>query len=196
MFPLLPGGKTAAEDRTELTLFTESDGEKDVTDDTRAQTASADRDTLRGRRFMALALLLVAALFSGVVIGVLVATHLSEPEGAPETPTLRELRALLQKNPTNTQIKEAIRKEDLRAREMYFTDRRRIQTGAYLLLVGLVGVVLCGRWYGALDPKTPMPSSLAERTDVDRLRETRRRNAIAIAGVGAILTLGLVVAAL
>ena len=61
-----------------------------------------------GRRSLAVALMLVAALFSGVVTGAMIATHVSEPPTPPDSPTLQSLRALLVKNPASEELKDAL----------------------------------------------------------------------------------------
>lgn len=110
-----------------------------------------------GRRSLAVALMLVAALFSGVVMGVMIATHVSEPPTPPDSPTLQSLRALLVKNPASEELKDALRQEDQRARQGFFTHRKRLAVGAWMLLAGLTATVICARWYASLDQKAPAP---------------------------------------
>ncbi|MDP6439855.1 MAG: PQQ-binding-like beta-propeller repeat protein [Candidatus Brocadiia bacterium] len=147
---------------------------------------------VRERRLLALSLLLVAALFSGVVIGVMVGTHLSEPPDPPDYANLENMRALLKQMPGSAELKERIRDEDTRARQVYFNHRRRLRAGAWLLLVGLAAVVVCARWYVSIDPKVPVPGSPAERTDPRRWLSARQREMAALGVVAG----GLVAAAL
>ena len=106
-------------------------------------------------RSLAVSLLLTTALFSGVVMGVMLVTRLSEPAAPPDSPTIQSLRAALAKDSENEALKEALREEDQQARQSFFTHRRRLATGAYLLLAGLAATVLCARWYASLERKTP-----------------------------------------
>ncbi len=151
----------------------------------------AENDTLAAtrmrRRSLAVSLMLVCALYSGAVIGVMVATYFAEPAVPPDSPTLQSLRALLVKNPASEELKDALRQEDQRVRQGFFTHRRRLAVGAWMLLVGLAATVVCARWYASLDPKTPRPSSPAERASVQRYLAQRRRTLVAIGGAGGVL---------
>jgi hypothetical protein len=168
--------------------------------------AASRAERLRGRRFVALALLGVATLFSGVVIGVMVTSLLAErantprdPETGerrpPETPALRLLKEQIGRSQgqATEALRKAIREEDQRLRARFFTYRRRMYWGAWLLLVGLVGVVASARWYASLDPKMPMPKPLAERPDADVWLRARRRSLVAVAVVAGILGASLLV---
>ncbi len=139
------------------------------------------------RRSLAVTLMLVCALFSGIVIGVMVATYAAEPTAPPDSATLQSLRAMLVKNPASEELKDALRQEDQRVREGYFTHRSRLAVGAWMLLVGLAATVVCARWYAALDPKTPQPSSPAERASVGGYMAQRRRTLAAVGGAGVVL---------
>jgi outer membrane protein assembly factor BamB len=131
--------------------------------------------------------MLVAVLFCGVVAGVLVATHLSEPAAPPDSAALQTLRLAFEKQPSGEEIKKAIRDEDLRLRTEYFAYRRRMKWGGYLLAVGLAVAVVCAQWYAALEPKVPAPKSLAERTDEDRWLRRRRRVLVSAGVLAAVL---------
>ncbi len=150
------------------------------------EDANVNANRMR-RRSLAVTLMLVCALFSGVVIGVMVATYASEPTAPPDSATLQSLRAMLVKNPGSEELKNALRQEDQRVREGYFTHRRRLAVGAWMLLVGLAATVVCARWYASLDPKTPQPSSPAERASVGGYMAQRRRALAAIGGAGVVV---------
>lgn len=145
----------------------------------RAPSSSPEPEaaSLRQRRFLAVGLMAVAALFCGVVAGVMVTTWFSEWNRTPPTSAkLESLRVDMGAGRGGSEAQDAFRKEDARLRRLYFTYRRRLRAGAYLLLIAGIGLVLCGRWYASLDPGQPMPRPLAERTDPDRwLAERRRR---------------------
>ncbi len=144
-------------------------------------------------RSLAVSLLLTTALFSGVVMGVMLATRLSEPAVPPTTPTIESLRAALANNSDNEGLKEALREEDQQARQSFFSHRRRLATGAYLLLAGLAATVICARWYASLERKTPQPTPPAEREDADRWFAGQRRNIVAVAVVCAVVLLGFLI---
>jgi outer membrane protein assembly factor BamB len=163
-------------------------------------------ERLRGRRFLALGLMAVATLWSGIVVGVMVATYLAEravtpPDPttglrrSPETDTLRSLHERLRQasGEAADAIKETIREEDQRVRTRFHTYRRRLYWGAWLLLVGLAGLVASARWYASLDPTKPMPKPLAERPDADAWLAARRRKLVAVGVVAGLVVLGLVV---
>src|SRR3989304_4577888 len=65
--------------------------------------------------------------------------------------------------PGSEELKEALRQEDERVRQGFFTHRHRLAAVAWMLLVGLAVTVICARWYAALDKKVPLPSTPAER---------------------------------
>ncbi len=144
-------------------------------------------------RTIAVSLLLTAALFSGVVMGVMIVTRLAEPAVPPDTPTLLTLRAALAQDSSNEVLKEALREEDQQARQDFFTHRRRLAVGAYLLLAGLAATVICARWYASLERKTPRPTPPAEREDADRWLARRRRNIIAVAVVSVAVLVGFLI---
>jgi outer membrane protein assembly factor BamB len=158
---------------------------------TRPDPAAAEK--ARRLRTLAVSLLLTTALFSGIVMGVMLVTRLAEPAVPPETPTLLMLRAALAQDSSNEVLKEALREEDQQARQNFFAHRRRLTTGAYLLLAGLAATVFCARWYISLERKTPRPTLPAEREDADRWLARRRRNIIAVAVVSVAVLAGLLI---
>ena len=157
----------------------------------RPDPAAAEK--ARRMRALAVSLLLTTALFSGVVMGVMIVTRLAEPAVPPETPTLLTLRAALAQDSSNEILKAALREEDQQARQNFFAHRRRLTTGAYLLLAGLAATVICARWYVSLERKTPRPTAPAEREDADRWLAGRRRNIIAVAVVSVTVLAGLLI---
>ena len=139
---------------------------------------------LRQRRFLAMSLMAVAALFSGTVVGVMVTTARAGANTTPPTSrALETMRAELDKGVANPALQEVYRQEDARLRRIFFTYRSRLRTGAVLLLFGVVGLIVSARWYTALDPVTPMPKPLVERADGDRWLGTRQGALLAVAVV-------------
>jgi len=160
-------------------------------DTTRPDPAAAER--ARRMRSLAVALMLTAALFSGVVMGVMLITRLSEPAVPPDSPTLQSLRAALAKDSDNEGLKEALRQEDQQVRQSFLMRRRRLAAGAYLLLAGLAATVICAQWYVSLERKTPRPTTPAQREDADRWLARQRRNLAAVATVSVVVLLGLLI---
>ena len=142
----------------------------------------------RGRRFLALSLMTVAGVFSGVVIAVLVMTYLEDsPTGQPESPTLNQLKVLVDRNPEDTALKELYRQEDLRVRQAHSIRRRRMKVGAYLLLVGLAVLVVSARWYASLDDRLPRPRKASEKKAGPAERTLRLRGVVTVVGVAVLL---------
>ena len=134
------------------------------------------RQIARDRRFLSLELALVAAIFAGVALGGLLMMPLETPDTSP---ALAALKTQLEKNPANEALKEVIRDLDLKLREEYFYRLRLRSAGAMLLLGGAAAVALFARLYASLDPKSPMPTTPAERADEARWLKLRRTNRIA-----------------
>ena len=143
----------------------------------------------RGRRFLALSLVAVAAVFSGVVVAMLVMTYLEDsPTGQPESVTLKQLGVLVARNPDDVALKELYRQEDVRVRRAHGIRRRRMQTGPYLLLAGLVVLVVSARWYASLDERLPRARKASERMDDSRTSGLRVRGVVTVTGVAVLLT--------
>lgn len=159
-----------------------------------ASPPTEDDAQLRRRRFLAVGLMVVAALFAGAVIGLLAATRGSEWNlTPPESRKLEALRGQMEKGDLRPELRDAVRQEDLRLRRSYFTCQRRLYTGAYLLIVAGVSLIVCARWYASLDPATVMPRPRAERNDVDRCLAVRKRRLAAAAATAGAVGLALVV---
>ena len=142
---------------------------------------------------MALALTLAGAVFTAAVVAAMFVTYARHSKDLIlDQGRLNALKAQLTKAPTDEQLKQTIRLEDLRMREHFMRDAARLETGAYLLLAGAIVVALSAKWRAWLRPRGPRPlrrEDLARRSD-GRL-ELRRR----LAGVGvAMAALGLVAA--
>jgi outer membrane protein assembly factor BamB len=140
------------------------------------------------QRFLALSLLAVSALFSGVLIGVLAVSWFTKFPGTyPESSALADLKALNDKDPNNEAIKEALRKEDLRVREKQLTFQGRLRIGSFLLFAGLVVFVVAAHWYASLEPETYKPKARPGGGAA-----SRRRSAAAVAVTAVLIAGGLV----
>ena len=154
--------------------------------------AAGDAATRRQSRFLAVALMAVFAVFSGIVAGLMVATCLATTNlTPPDSSRLGSLRAEMSSNRGSAETRRTLREEDRLVRQVYFTSRRRLRAGAFLLLVGVVAAVCCARWYGSADPALPWPVPLTERTDTDKWLGRRRLALAAAATLAGVLVVGL-----
>lgn len=152
--------------------------------DNRDPSESLDAEALRRGRAVAAHVMLVSAIFAGVVLGVMIATHFAEPPNAPFSPTLEALREELHRNPDDERYTASLRELDRELRRRYLERRRRLRIGAALLLIGAAVMAAAGRCHAALDPRKPRPSTPAERRDADLWLARRRRNLIAVGLAG------------
>ena len=156
---------------------------------------SLDADVRRRGRAVAAQVMLVSSVFTGVVLGVMIATHFAEPANAPLSPTLEALREELHRNPDDERYTASLRELDRELRRRYFERRRRLRIGGVLLLIGAAVTVAAGLSHAAFDPRPPRPSLPAERRDADLWLARRRRALIAVGLAGsAVLTVLLVMA--
>ena len=162
-------------------------------EDMKSQEAAQNAESLRRKRSLAVSLALVIVLAAGVVIGVMTATHLSEPEAPPDSPELQALKADLAKDPDNDSLKASVRWEDLRLRRQYRINRRRFEIRAWLLLIGIALAMACVKWYVSLDPKAPLPSTPRDRQDVDGWLARRSRVLMAAGIAAGVFVLALVI---
>ncbi len=144
-------------------------------------------------RTMALALVVVAALFCGILIGAMTAAHLARSgEPPPESPALEGMREALAREPDNEALQQAVREQDARVRRAYLARRRLIAAGAVLLLAGAVGLALALHWYASTDSEVPMPLSREEQSDRKAWEGRRRLRLAAVATLAAAVLVGLV----
>jgi len=72
-----------------------------------------EAEAIRRRRLLALWLLVVAALFSGAVAGVLAALSVAGAPMPQDDPTVLGLQAALDKAPTDAVLQDVLRQEDV-----------------------------------------------------------------------------------
>jgi len=144
-----------------------------------AEQSGRDAIRRRDRRFLAVGLLTVFAIFSGLVAGVLIATYLAGSDSPDESAALESVRVRLQADPSE-QAAATFRDEDRRVRQVYLTYQERLWSGAWLLLAGVALAVICAKWYSSMDPKPAVPGRVLRKLDEDAWRAAERRNVVAV----------------
>ncbi len=99
------------------------------------------------------------------------------------TRELAELKARLARRPDDEELKEHIRRLDLKLREAYLKDRWRVETGAWLLLVGAGVALAAARIARHLRGRLPHPEAREDDPDAGDARRSRGRWLVAAAGV-------------
>ena len=77
-----------------------------------------------------------------------------------ESPQFKALKARLVVDPKNESLKVQIRELDLQLRTAYFHQRSFAARGAWLLVLGAVIALACGRWLAVLDRRALLPKPL------------------------------------
>ena len=90
------------------------------------------------------------------------------------TPALNYLQEQLSKDPGNTALQQEIRQVDLLARKAFFTSQWQIRTGAYLLAISLILLVICLKSLEMTTPKIPSMIGTGHTDSLER-RKTERR---------------------
>lgn len=106
-----------------------------------------------------------------------------------DNPAITSIKEEFDKDPENTIKAEQVRALDLMARKAYFSSRRQVETGSYLLLAGAVIFILCQRLIAGSEKD--LPSIPGERHDQvsGKARYTKY-----LAGSVAVLTVTAVIA--
>ena len=105
-----------------------------------------------------------------------------------DNPALLELKEQYDMDPDNSNMAEQIRAMDLMARKAYFSSRRQIEIGSYLLLAGAVVFIFCQRLITGQE-KT-IPSIPGEKPDAFLRQKTGRQLILISASV---ITVGAIV---
>jgi len=117
---------------------------------------------------MALCMSVSIVLIVGIILGMMLAIHFGESQAPPDSEGMKAIKAALARNPENESTRDSLREEDLRLRKQYSANRRRLQTGAWILLISVVLAVACLKWFMSLDPEVQRPSMPKDRQDVDQ----------------------------
>ncbi len=128
----------------------------------------------------------IAGIFTIVVAVTMIFSYIQLKTIDPlDNPVLLELKEQFDTDPDNTNMAEQIRAMDLMARKAYFSSRRQIEIGSYLLLAGAIVFVFCQRLIAGEEKSTP--SVPGEKTD-PLLRQKRGRQLILISAT--VITVG------
>ena len=120
-----------------------------------------DRETIIKISYRAI---FVAGMFCGVVTLFLLFNfrHLKQNESL-ESPTIEALMDRLNQDPNNNELREEIISFDLLARNAYFTSRRQIKTGTYLLLIGGILLAISLKIFTDLRLRIEQPEELTRK---------------------------------
>ncbi len=151
-------------------------------------TPSPDSETARPRRHFLIAAMVLSALFSGAVGGVMVLTLVEESQTVtfPESPAVAEMERQIKAHPDSETLKAEARELDARDRQQGQIRVERLRVGAWMLLVGLVALAGSARLY-MLSTTLEKPKRPVSPPDVTARRFDR---------VGQVAALGILLAAL
>ncbi len=136
---------------------------------------------------------IVSGLFSLIVSILLIASTIQLKSVAPlDSPALSRLATSLAESPTGPEsqiLRDELRALDLLARKAFFTARRQIRTGGYLLLAGSLLFVICLKSLTLLRRQPSDPGTAVDFHDPQLLRAPVRRRLLA--GGATLFILGL-----
>jgi outer membrane protein assembly factor BamB len=98
-----------------------------------------------------------------------------------DNPALLSVKEQFDKDPANASKAEQVRAMDLMARRAYFSSRRQVETGSYLLLAGTLIFILCQRMIA--DNQKISPAQPGAKLDLLKNQEKNRKYLIAAASV-------------
>lgn len=126
---------------------------------------------------------IIAGIFSALISILMLFNYFQLSTNDPiESETLKALVERLKSDPNNEQLLSEIRAFDLMARKAYFTSKWQIETGAVLLLLGAIVIVVSLRYYFSATSKIEEPSEIKTSQNVARLLSSKW-----ILGLGALV---------
>jgi outer membrane protein assembly factor BamB len=136
---------------------------------------------------------ILAGLFCLAACLLMVTAHFRAKSQDPfKSPQLAALRAELQANPKDGQLKEQIRALDLRLRQRYFRHLEFSSTGAWLALgSAIVFLLACKR---TLDFRRQLPNPKSNPTASEEFARARTLSRWSVAGVGTVACVALLAA--
>ena len=126
---------------------------------------------------------IIAGIFSALISILMLFNYFQLSTNDPiESETLKALVERLKSDPNNEQLLGEIRAFDLMARKAYFTSKWQIETGAVLLLLGAIVIVVSLRYYFSATSKIEEPSEVKTSQNVARMLSSKW-----ILGLGALV---------
>ena len=126
---------------------------------------------------------IIAGIFSALISILMLFNYFQLSTNDPiESETLKALVERLKSDPNNEQLLGEIRAFDLLARKAYFTSKWQIETGAVLLLLGAIVIVVSLRYYFSVTSKIEEPVEVKTSQNVARLLSSKW-----ILGLGALV---------
>ena len=112
---------------------------------------------------------IIAAIFSGLVSLLMMLNYVQISASDPlESQALKTLVERLSADPGNHELMNEIRQLDLLVRKAYFNSIWQIKTGAWLLIIGAVVLIISLRTYLNLSFAIELPESGAPKAKIAR----------------------------
>ena len=109
---------------------------------------------------------IIAASFTLIVSILLIANFLQTKAIDPlNSPVLQRLTEKLKETPEDLTLQKEIRALDLLARKAYFTNQWQLKTGAYLLIIGIIILLISLKTISTLTHKLQLPDGCADADD-------------------------------
>jgi len=117
---------------------------------------------------------IIAGIFSALISILMLFNYFQLSTHNPvESETLKALVERLKSDPNNEQLLSEVRAFDLMARKAYFTSKWQIETGAVLLLLGAIVLVISLRYYFSATSKIEEPSEVKTSQNVARVLSSK-----------------------
>ena len=127
---------------------------------------NADTMSLFQDRRLAVRVAVVAAVFSLIVVGLLITNYVKRTvSDAERTARLDAMKIVLARAPGNQELITEIRELDLTVRQNMIRRLDYSRKGAWFLLVSLVVLVAGLKWQSSLDKKPPAPQPTVQTSD-------------------------------
>ncbi len=117
---------------------------------------------------------IIAGIFSALISILMLFNYFQLSTNDPiESETLKALVERLKSDPNNEQLLSEVRAFDLMARKAYFTSKWQIETGAVLLLLGAIVIVISLRYYFSATSKIEEPSEMKVSQNMARVLSSK-----------------------
>jgi outer membrane protein assembly factor BamB len=127
-------------------------------------------------------IVIIVGIFSFIVSLLLIANYIQLNRIDPiNTKTINLLVERLNQNPDDVELRNQIRELDLLARKAYFTSQWQVRTGAYLLLISILIIVISFQIINSAKKKIPLVAEAKSPDFIDSQIITRKW--VAISGI-------------